>query len=83
MFILTNLSKPNLPTLVYKKNRGNVILAYKVLRANTLLVLFPTVGTNQELEVTPETYQAAVYYILSLHSILFIVLCQQLEQTIK
>ena len=40
------LSKLNLPTLVYRRNRGDAILACKLMRANTLPSLFPTVGTN-------------------------------------
>jgi hypothetical protein len=40
------LSKLNLPTLVYRRNRGDAILTFKLLRANILPALFPTVGTN-------------------------------------
>ena len=40
------LLKLNLLALVYRRNGENVILANKVLRANTLPALFPTVGTN-------------------------------------
>ena len=40
------LSKLNLPTLVYWIYRGDAILAYKLMSANTLPALFPSVGPN-------------------------------------
>jgi len=33
-------------TLGYRRNRGDAILAYKLMRAYTLQSLFPTVGPN-------------------------------------
>ena len=53
------LSKLNLPTLVYRRNEGDVILAYKLLRANALPALFPTAGTNSRTRGhLPESCQA-------------------------
>jgi len=42
----TRLPKLNLSTLVYRRNRGDVILTYNLTRANTLPALFPSVGPN-------------------------------------
>jgi hypothetical protein len=43
------LSNLNLPTLVYRRSRGDAILAFKLLRANILPALIPTVSTNSRI----------------------------------
>ena len=40
------LAKLKLPTLAYRRNRGDAILTYELMTANILPALFPTVGPN-------------------------------------
>ena len=45
-FYTERLANLKLPTLVYRKNRVDAILAYKLMMANALPSLFPTAGPN-------------------------------------
>ena len=59
-------AKLKLPTLVYRRNRGDEILTYRLMMANTLPVLFSTVIPNsrtrghQSKLVKQPTYSKAV-----------------------
>jgi hypothetical protein len=62
------LSKLNLSTLVYRRNRGDAILAFKLLRANILSALSPIVSTNSrtrghQLKLVEQSTTSIVAYI--------------------
>ena len=58
------LSKLNLSTLVYRRNRGDAILAYKLLKANALPALFPIVETNSRTRGHHLTLSSSLQYLV-------------------
>jgi len=66
------LAKPELPTLVYRRNSVDAILAYKLMMANMLPALFSTVDPNSRtrghcLKLVKQSTLYGVFHTNSFH----------------